>query len=41
MKERVITINPQLALYDSQPMHLLQGSPQSQTLIQKIEKNIA
>ena len=40
MKERVITINPQLALYDSQPMHLLQGSPQSQTLIQKIEKNI-
>lgn len=41
ISERVINVNPQLSLFDSQPFHILQGNPQAQTLIQKIEKTIS
>lgn len=41
ISERVINVNPQLSMFDTQPFHILQGNPQAQTLIQKIEKAVS
>ncbi|WP_412031268.1 htpn [Metamycoplasma buccale] len=41
LNERFITLNPQIALYDTEPLRLLQGSSQAQIILQKIEKNVS
>ncbi|WP_051590869.1 hypothetical protein [Mycoplasmopsis felifaucium] len=39
--ERFIKVNPQVSLYDSQPLQLLQGQSQAPLLVQKIDKTIS
>ncbi|MBZ4203399.1 htpn [Mycoplasma tauri] len=41
LNNRFISINPQIALYDPEPLRLLQGQSQSDSLIKKIEKNVS
>lgn len=41
LSKRFISLNPQLQMYDYDPLRILQSQSQSQIIIQKIEKNIS